>query len=141
MGRKSTKRHRASVGSRRARTNDVIASLTPRRFFTSEQARAALAFLRPVIGDLHGAFCVAVDCHNRLRSAVLREHVARLIAEQAEAIARFDRALDEVELAGAELLDCRMCVLAFPTRQRGETQRLIWSPTDDRLRPATLPLN
>lgn len=141
MGRKSTKRHRASAGSGRSRDRELMVSLAPRRFFTSEQAQAALTFLRPVIEDLHSAFCAALDCHNRLRVAVLREHVARLIAEQAEAITRFDRALDEVELAGAEVLDCRPCVLAFPTRQDGENQRLIWSPTDDRLKQASPSLN
>lgn len=141
MGRKSAKRHRASAGGSRARSTELIASLAPRRFFTSEQAHAALTFLRPVIVDLHGAFCAAVDCHNRLRSAVLREHVTRLIAEQAAAIARFDRALDEVQLVGAEVLDCESCALAFPTQHQGKVQRFVWTLDDDRLRPATSSFN
>ena len=141
MGRKSAKRHHTSAGIGLARNGPSASSPAPRRYFTPEQARAALVFLRPVIDDLHLAFCQAVNCHDRLRCAELRDHVARLIADQAAAIARFDRALDEVELAGAELLDCRTCVLAFPTRQQGGLQRLVWSPTDDRLRAETSLLN
>ena len=141
MGYKSAKRHRASVSTGRTRSRELIASLVPRRFFTSEQAQAALVFLRPVIEDLQGAFLAALDCHDRLRFAVLNDHVERLIADQAAAITRFDRALAEVELAGAEVLDCQTWTLAFPMRHEGEIRRLVWSPTDNRLRPAPPSLN
>lgn len=139
MGRRSTKRHRASIGADVVRFKRLTASFEPRRFFTQDQALAALAFLRPVIEDLQAAFRDAVDCHRRLSFALLREHVAAVEVQQARAIERFDRAIDEVEFAGVELLDCWTGTVAFPTRVDPGGVYLIWSPHDDtQWRMATL---
>ncbi len=139
MGRRSTRRHRASISADVARIRRLTTSLEPQRYFTQEQALAALAFLRPVIEDLQAAFRIAVDCHRRLRIAVLSEQVKTLQARQAQAIERFDRAIDEVELVGGELLDCWTGAVAFPTGNGADRVHLIWSPNDEhQWRSATL---
>lgn len=112
------------------RAGAVFASFEPLRWFTHDQAMAALVFLGPVVEEMRVAFQAAVECHRQLRGAVAAAHVASLEAQQDCAIARFDRALDDVELTGAELLDVKSFALAFPTLQHGRMHRLVWSPQE-----------
>lgn len=138
MGRKSTKRHRASAGADAARAKRLLDVLGPQRRFTRCEAQAALAFIRPVVADLQAAFSEALRCHELLRCAVLRDHIASLELKQAEAIARFDRAIDEIELTGAELVDCETWSVGFslPDSPAG-SERWVWTPGDDLLRHVT----
>ncbi|MCC6908732.1 MAG: DUF2203 family protein [Phycisphaerales bacterium] len=130
MGRRSTRRHRAPWGAELVRARQVSAAFEPRRWFSHDEALAALVFLRPVVEEMHGAFQAAMECHRLLRCAVFAEHIAQLGAQQDRAIARFDRALDDVELTGAQLLDVRSFALGFPTLQQGRVHRLVWSPKE-----------
>lgn len=104
------------------------ANLRPRIPFTREQVMRALVFLRPVIVDLREAFAAACACHDRLGHSESSAQRAALVAEQDRAIARFDRALDEIESVGAELVCCVSGEVAFTLVAGSESARLVWSP-------------
>ncbi len=126
MGR-SPARHRVDASTRRMAAARLAARFEPRIFFTDEQAQRALVFLRPVVIDLCEAFAQARACRDLIRMAVGGRRRAWWIDAQEQAIARFDRALDDVESAGAEVVCCESGRLAFPTAADRGPARLVWS--------------
>lgn len=131
MGLRPSRHRRPVVAERTAGAGRFYARPAPHRLFTLEQANHSLVFLRPVVADLCDAFAGACRCHERMRrGAVLRDQ-ERWVSEQDQAIARFDRALDEIESVGAELLCCQTGDIAFPALIDSHPARFIWSPRRD----------
>lgn len=129
MGLRPSQDRRPALADPAVRAPCSPERFAPRRIFTLDQAIQSLVFLRPVVSDLREAFARACSCHARIhRDATMHP---RSVIEQDRAIARFDRALDEIETVGAELLCCRTGLLAFPTLIESCLGRHIWSPAQD----------
>ncbi len=124
-------RHRVDGSTRRGSAAAFAARLEARVCFTHDQARRALIFLRPVLIDLCAAFAEACACRERLRSAPGAAPRSSWVSQQERAIARFDRALDDVESVGAEVICCESGRLAFPTLVDSRPARLTWSLQDE----------
>jgi len=132
MGRRPS-RHRVDSGARTALAEaQRRVRFEPRVLFTCERANRALVFLRPVTTDLREALAEALRCHDRLSGPLSLALRAAVAAEQDRAVARFDRALEEIESVGVELVSCVPGEVAFPMVAGTEPSRLVWSSRDDR---------
>lgn len=93
--------------------------------FTRERADAALAYVRPIVGDITGVYREVVAVREQLSTAPPAE-LPSLEADYDGLMNRLGGLVDELQRAGVELRDFEEGVVAFRGRVADEPASLIW---------------
>ncbi len=98
-----------------------------RKYFTAEQANAALPLVRRIVGDIVSQHRTVMDHHARLQAHGLSDAVvervdgARLLAAD-----RLNELVTELHDVGCELKDWETGLVDFPAQMNGREVCLCW---------------
>jgi len=100
-----------------------------RRYFTLEQANAALVYLRRVIADLQAQYREIVALRRRIERG--GSQTADAEAAYEAAMDRLSDLVDEVHAVGVELKDFEKGMIDFPSWRDGREVLLCWQAGED----------
>jgi hypothetical protein len=106
------------------------------RWFTPEQANAALPLIRRIVQDIVGTYQSVLEQHARLHTlpeSVGSEEAGRLVRARDQGVARLGCLQEELEAIGCELKDPECGLVDFPARRRGRPVCLCWKLGEERV--------
>jgi len=113
----------------------------PERFFTPEEANAALAEVRPLVERMVAAREALLDAQRRQAKLVARvasngggltpPDVGAVAAEVQRATAELVAVLEELERLGVQVKDLDRGLVDFPCEHRGRVVLLCWELGED----------
>lgn len=112
-----------------------------KRVFSVDEARRSLVFVSRAAGDAAEAYAVVQQCRlalHRGEGPSSRQTREDLAGRRDAALRRLDRAIDECNAVGADLIDIPNGRIRFAARCCGSEFPLIWEigdPIDDRWPP------
>ena len=97
-----------------------------RKYFTVEQANAALGYVSRIVSDLCAAYRDALAVQRRMEFPMPDEQADPLHADYDRTIERLNSYVDELREVGVELKDYEMGLIDFPSVHQGREVYLCW---------------
>ncbi len=117
-----------------AATTGLAAPRRGRRYFTVEQANAALVYVTRIVDDVTTTYAAAVEVRQRIEQPHVEDSVEMLRDQYEELMDRLNEYLDELHQVGVELKDFEKGLLDFPAVHQGREILLCWMRGEKKIR-------
>ncbi len=117
--------------------NAAATAASPRRgrkYFSLDEANAALTYLQRVVGDITDCYHEAVDVRQRLEAPQSEDNTNDLKNEYEGFMDRLNELIDELHHAGVELKDFEKGLVNFPAIHQRREIYLCWQRGEEGVR-------
>ena len=109
------------------RAESYSADLLPRRVvFSVSEARRALPYVARTVGDICEGYQTAQQCRAALAQRPAVAQMEWLVHQRDSALHQLNRAIDECNAVGAEVIDISTGAIRFDARTNGRRLSLLW---------------